>query len=238
MLTLYTFRPAFGLYDLSPFVTKVATWLNMAKIEYTAVPGNPRKAPKGKMPYIDHDGKVVADSSFILAYCAKTFGVDLDEGMTPRERATARAVQSMIEEHMYFTTLVLRWQDPRGWAVVRPRIEEIAGGVGVPGFLRGTAASVIRKGPMKNAWGQGMGRHAIEDVETIACGIIDATAELMSDGPYFFGEHPRSLDATVSAFVNSGRTVPLDNRVRARITENAKLVAYCERVEAAYGPKR
>lgn len=238
MLTLYTFRPAFGLYDLSPFVTKVAVWLRMAGVEFAAVPGNPRKAPKGKMPYIDHDGKLVADSTLIIEYCSKAFDVTLDEGMTARERALSRAVQSMVEEHLYFTTIYLRWQDDRGWEVVRPVIAELARGIGVPGFMSSVVANQIRKGPKRNAWGQGMGRHDVATVERFACEILDSVSELMSDGPYFFGDSPRTLDATLWPFLHGLRTVPLGNRVVDKVRGDKKLMAYCDRVGEKYAPTR
>src|SRR2546422_630878 len=59
MVTLYKFAPAWGLPDLSPFVFKLETYLRMAKIPYKAEPGDPRKAPKKKLPYIEHDGKTL-----------------------------------------------------------------------------------------------------------------------------------------------------------------------------------
>ncbi|MBI5518012.1 MAG: glutathione S-transferase family protein [Deltaproteobacteria bacterium] len=238
MLTLYTFQGAHGLYDVSPFVTKAATWLRMAGIEFTAKPGNPRQAPKGKIPYIDHDGTILGDSSLIIEHCREAFKVDLDEGLTARDKALARAAQSMLEEHMYFNALVLRWGDPRGWAVMKPFVMELAGTLGVPGFLRGLVAEQIRKGPLKNAWFQGAGRHAYPEVEHTACAIADAVSELLGDNQYFLGERPRTIDATVWAFVNTVRVFPIDNSVRARIAGHKNLVDYCARMEERFGPKR
>ena len=60
MITLYTFGPAFGLSDPSPFVTKAQTLLSMAGLPYRTDTGGFRKAPKGKLPYIDDEGKRVA----------------------------------------------------------------------------------------------------------------------------------------------------------------------------------
>ena len=65
MITLYGFGPAFGLPDPSPFVTKAETLLKMAAVPYRTALGNLRKAPKGKLPYIDDDGAVIADSTLI-----------------------------------------------------------------------------------------------------------------------------------------------------------------------------
>ncbi len=237
MLTLYGFTAAFELYDLSPFVTKVATWLRMNGIAYEGKTGDPRASPKGKLPYIDHDGRVLSDSSFILAYCKKAFGVDPDAGMTERERATATMLQSLFEEHLYFAVLYLRWKDPRGWKVMRPVLERFVAGVGVPGPLRGAVAGFIRRGSIKRLAGQGMGKHTPEEVEQIACGLLDAAAGALGESAYLLGDAPRSIDATAWAFLQGLRKFPVENRARAHLLANDRLVAYCERIEKRYWAK-
>jgi hypothetical protein len=47
MITLYTFGPAFGLPDPSPFVTKVEVLLKMAGLAYRTDTTGFRQAPKG-----------------------------------------------------------------------------------------------------------------------------------------------------------------------------------------------
>ena len=51
-ITLYTFGPAFGLPDMSPFVTKVEMLLKLAGLEYETDMTGFNKAPNGKLPYI------------------------------------------------------------------------------------------------------------------------------------------------------------------------------------------
>ncbi len=45
MITLYTFGPAFGLPDPSPFCLKAMALLKMSGLEHTCTPGDVRKAP-------------------------------------------------------------------------------------------------------------------------------------------------------------------------------------------------
>ncbi len=61
MITLYTFGPYFGLPDGSPFVIKAMLLLKFAGLEYREDRGGYPKAPKGKLPYINDDGLIVAD---------------------------------------------------------------------------------------------------------------------------------------------------------------------------------
>jgi hypothetical protein len=57
----------------------------MAGIEYENVwIGEPSRMPKGKCPVIEHDGRMVADSTFILEYLEHigwtlSAGIDVDE---------------------------------------------------------------------------------------------------------------------------------------------------------------
>jgi len=68
MIKLFSFGPAFGLPDPSPFVTKINLYLKLSEIDFETVADvdNLRKAPKSKFPFINDDGEVIADSVFII----------------------------------------------------------------------------------------------------------------------------------------------------------------------------
>src|ERR1700724_2644197 len=65
MITLHRFGPFLGAPDASPFVIKTMLLLKLAGLGYRDVPGNPLKAPKRFLPYIEDDGTTVADSTLI-----------------------------------------------------------------------------------------------------------------------------------------------------------------------------
>ena len=71
MITLYTFGPAFGLPDPSPFVTKAEVLLKMAGLPYRMDTKGFRKAPKGKLPYIRDGEDIIADSTLHPASSGK-----------------------------------------------------------------------------------------------------------------------------------------------------------------------
>ena len=62
MITLYTFGPMFGMPDPSPFVTKALVLLKMSGLPFKidADPKALSKSPKGKLPFINDDGKIIA----------------------------------------------------------------------------------------------------------------------------------------------------------------------------------
>jgi glutathione S-transferase len=109
MITLYTFGPGFGLPDPSPFVTKADVLLQMSGCPYECKRADVRKAPKAKLPYINDDGTLVADSTFILTHLEKKYGVDLDKRLTAQQRAIGWAFEKMCEEHLYWAVVDARW---------------------------------------------------------------------------------------------------------------------------------
>lgn len=109
MIKLYTFGPAFGLPDPSPFVTKAEMLLKMADVPYLTDTTGFKRAPKGKLPYIDDDGAIVANSTFIRMHLEKNYGVDFDKGLSPAERGVAWAFEKLCEDHLYWVGLHARW---------------------------------------------------------------------------------------------------------------------------------
>src|SRR4051812_9973349 len=111
MITLYGFGPYLGMPDASPYVMKGEILLRMAGLAYTkaVATGGPDQSPKGKLPYIDDAGEIVADTSFIRAHIAKKYGFDFDRGLDAVERAEAWAIERMIEDHLYWCCLHMRW---------------------------------------------------------------------------------------------------------------------------------
>ena len=93
MITLYGAGPQLGLPEHSPFVTKTDVQLKMADLAYRKQRSAPQASPKGQLPFIDDDGEVVADSTFIRAHIERKYGVDLDACLDARERAQAWAIE-------------------------------------------------------------------------------------------------------------------------------------------------
>src|SRR6202012_361140 len=109
MITLYGFGPGGGLPEASPYVTKTEVQLKMAGLAYVKDTTGFQQAPKGKLPYIDDEGTVVADSTFIRAHLERVHGIDFDAGMNGRQRGEAWAIERMIEDHLTWTNIHARW---------------------------------------------------------------------------------------------------------------------------------
>ena len=237
MLTLYGSAPAYGVCDLSPFVVKVATFCRMAGVPYETAVTDPRKAPKGKIPYVRYGEAVIADSTAIVRHLSRTHR-DLDEGMLPADRAVATAFKAMLEEHYYFCLMHARWIDPRSWAQHRATFARfLSERAGVPGFVAPLVVDMIRRSTRTKLHEQGTGRHDLAEIERMACEHLDAVESLLGDKPYLFGDAPRSLDATAWAMLAATRGFDSPGAARDRIVASKTLTAYLDRIEAKYWAK-
>ena len=60
------------------------------------------KSSKGKMTWIEYNGEEIADSEFCMQYVNRKFNVDLDKDFSEEDQAAARAIQRMVDEHLYW----------------------------------------------------------------------------------------------------------------------------------------
>src|SRR5258706_13579318 len=101
-IRIFTFPPSFGLPTSGPFTLKLAMALRIAEIRYELVPTLDFAAsPKGKIPWIEVGGTLMADSALILRWLGETRGVDLERGLTPVQRAHGLALRVLLEEHWH-----------------------------------------------------------------------------------------------------------------------------------------
>ncbi len=232
MITLYTFGPQFGLPDPSPFVTKAEILLKMAGLPYRTDTGGFAKAPKGKLPYIDDDGKKVADSTFIRRHLERKYGVDFDRGLSPEQRASAWAFEKMAEDNLYWAALDSRWNDDanfaRGPAVFFRRI---------PAPVRSLVVAIIRRKVRKALHAHGMGRHAKDEIAALGIRSIEAIADFLGSKPFFMGAEPTGVDATIFAFVAGILCPHFDSPLRAAAEKHDNLRRYIGRVTARYYPE-
>ncbi len=107
--------------NVSPFGLKLEAWLRLADIPYTVEPSTDlRRAPKGKLPYVRDEGRLIGDTTLIVEHLKASRGIDPDAGLSARDRAEALALQRLLEEHFYFALVYSRWIDEAGWATLAP----------------------------------------------------------------------------------------------------------------------
>jgi glutathione S-transferase len=230
VIKLFQFSPAFGLPNASPFCMKLETYLRMVALPFELVyTGNVMQAPKRKLPYIDDDGAVVADTTFIVEYLKRRYGDPLDAVLSASERAVATAFQRLFEENLYWALVHARWAEDAGWAQTR---EAFFGTMPTP--LRWFVPALARRGLLAELRGQGMGRHSAAEIHAIGCRDVTAIADFLADKPFMVGDQPTSLDATAHAFLANLLWAPVDSPIRRHAQTRPTLEAYCRRMKTRY----
>lgn len=228
-IVLYQFPGAFGLRTLSPFCTKLEAYLRLAGVPYTAKLGDPRQAPRGKLPYVRWDGGLVGDSQGIVDRLRAEVGDPLDGHLDDRQRALGLALRRTAEDHLYWALLAVRWGDDETWgAHYRAAI-----GAFLPAAIRPLLVGVLRRGVQRSLRAHGLGRHDRDTVVAQGRADLDAIATVLGDGPYLFGERPTSVDCAVYAQVEHLRHTRGHHPLAVAAREHERLVAWCERMNAA-----
>jgi glutathione S-transferase len=232
MITLYSFGPFFGLPDASPFVLKAMTLLKLAGLDYVENHKGYSRAPKGKLPFIDDDGTIVADTTFIRSHIERKYGFDFDAGLSAEQRATGWAIEKMLEEHFYWTLVHTRWIDDANFAGSSAQFF-----AGVPALIRPILTAIVRRKIAASLKAQGIGRHSGAEIAELGRRDIEALSVLLGDKTYLFGDTPCGTDATAFAFVAESISPKIASPMREATLAKANLVAYRDRMLAAYFPK-
>ncbi len=232
MITVYGYVPAWGLPDISPYVTKVVVYMTFTGLAFQLRPQDLSRidedAPHGKLPYIiDSDGTKVADSNAIIAYFKQKYGDPLDAGLSRAEAANALAWHRLIEEHLYWSGVIEpRWRSDSGWETYIPYIVP---GAEVTPELR-AALDAFRVRILSGFAGQGMGRRCSEIVLDCFRTDIDAISDYLADKPYFLGDRLSSIDASVYAMLRHLADQPQQWPGSGYVASKPNLAAYLARI--------
>lgn len=229
MITLHQPPGGFGIGSLSPFCFKLECYLRMAGLPYTARMADFRKAPKGKVPFIEEDGQVLGDSQLIIEHLKRKHGDSLDAKLSAEDVAKGHLVRRVLEESTYWHIVHVRWADAEGWKVYRPYFDAL-----FPPVVRNVVVPMIRRDVLKALRAQGVGRHGPEEILELGKADVSAVATVLGDKPFLLGDSPTSFDATVYAFIKSITAFPVDSPLRRYTLSQQNLVSYLERFEQRF----
>ncbi len=230
-LTLVTLGSAFGLRNVSPFCLKIEMLLTSLGIPFAIeVESDPRKAPKGKLPFLKVDGQLLPDSELITEYIdAQTQG-KVYAGLSAEQKAKGTALTRLTEDHLYWLMVASRWLDDAWWPNIVEGFFHIA-----PKPLRPLAAGMARRGVRQTYAGQGLGRHTLAEQKDFARRDFQAIQDAITDTGFLTGASPNIFDFTVAALLAGIYDQQPPTWINGVAEEFPSLRDYAERVQSAVG---
>jgi glutathione S-transferase len=231
MMKLHVLPPAFGLRNTGPFAFKCELALLHLKLDFELVESaDPRTGPKGKMPYLNDDGTLVADSELILQHIDQKTGGGLYGHLTDTERAEGLAFTRLAEEHLYWIMVASRWLDDSWFPHLKAGFF-----AAMPFPVRHIAPAIARRQVRQTYHLQGLGRHTLEEQQGFARRDVDAIVKKVGGGPFLFGDKLTVFDFGVASLLAG----TIDNQpatwMSDLVREFQPVVDYTERVQSTVG---
>ena len=231
-LTLYTLGGAFGLRSVSPFCLKLELLLAALELPHQLKEEpDPRKAPKGKLPYLQVGSKVIADSELILDELDRLSGGRVFGELDPQQRAYGLGLSRLVEEHLYWIMVASRWLDDDWWPNVVRDFFHIA-----PALVRPLIAGAARRQVRQTYRLQGLGLHTRAEQESFARRDLQALSDALDGGqPFLFGSTPSVYDFTITGLTATIFQQQPRTWLNGIADEFPVLEAHAERVQQAVG---
>lgn len=237
----------------SPYSVKLLMYLRLAGIRHTTNVADIQKAPKSKVPYIQHGENLVGDSQLIIRYLENTFNVKKSaagaveklglshafvpyDQLSPTQKAKADMIRLTCDSDLYWAGISTRWGgaygmcgDENHWTIT---VEKLFGDI--PALIRPVLVRFIRGSVLRDAYGQGFCRHSPADQKYLVKRALSALSVMLGSGPYFLGKAPSECDCVVYGTIEQYLADYIwSSELGPYVREECpNLVEYCERIKS------
>ncbi len=234
MIVLHQFPRIGKIPNASPFCLKVETYLRMAGLDYEIKwLNNPGRGPKGKLPYINFNGQILADSELIFERLEADADYPLSGFLTEEQKAEAVFIDTALSERLFWVIIFLRWKDDENFAHIKRSIEK-----GIPYPMKWIVPKMIRRYIVKGLYMQGMGRHSRQEVIALGSKLIDKLAVALGDKQYMLDNtRPSWLDASMFGFLVNVIFAHGKNELKDYTRTHQNLFEYIVRLWEKYYPE-
>ena len=230
-LKLVTLGGAFGLRNVSPFCLKIEMLLESLSLEFELDElTDPRKAPKGKLPFLVAEGKRIADSELIAEYLDDLTSGGVFGAFSEAEMWEGIAITRLVEDHLYWIMVASRWLDDQWWPNVA---NEFFGAFPAP--LRPIITRVARKQVRQTYHLQGLGRHTLEEQRGFARRDLQALSSAVAHSKVLDASNPRYFDFTLAGFLAGLYDQKPHTWINAIADDFPGLAQYTEQVQESVG---
>ncbi|CAI4230281.1 unnamed protein product [Auanema sp. JU1783] len=225
---LYQFpRPAV-LPNFSPFCLKVETFLRVHNLKHEVIGNYFQRSQNGLLPFVELNGKQVADSQIILWYLQKHF--EISHGVnTAEELAVVRTVDRMVSAH----TNVLLQHD----AVVqnaKTMLSRPVSGLMLPAFVTNYLAKGFSAKAKRRVNGV-LGNLSRDDRRESLKQDIAALDAILGDKKFLFGDRMTIADCSTFAHVGIASSLPYRQHITDLLEDDfPRLRNYIQRIRTHY----
>lgn len=224
MLTLHQF-------EVSPYCDKVRRVLHVKGQPYRAVEvsllGSGKVSPTRKLPCIEHEGRLVDDSTQIVHYLEERFPEPPLIPKDPRQRALCHFFEDWADESLYFYDLAIHFALKENAKRRIGHLVEHETGVGRWLFTR------LGPGMMRYlAWTQGAGRRSREVLLADLERHVASVSDWLDEGPWLVGDALSLADIAVFVQLHAIRVAEVGAEA---IERYPRVGAWMVRVDEASG---
>jgi glutathione S-transferase len=224
-LRMYTFAGANGLPTTGPFSLKLAMALRMANVPFEIhVETDLKKSPKRKIPWIERGDIKMADSALILS----SLGIDLERGLTKRQRAEGLALRALVEEHWHQVFEYELIVDPIGLAWMMER---------VPPAARDAVSAGLLTHFEHHLYERGIARHTRDEITAFGKADLDAVAAWVDGREWSVSNEPTLTDASLFGLLAPPVYLPIATPAFSYAKTLKPITTFVERCRARYFPE-
>jgi glutathione S-transferase len=181
----------------------------------------------GKLPALEHNGRIVADSTDAAYYIEAQFPQPAMIPDDPALRGQVHILEDWADESLYFYEMHLRFTTPGNKERNVPRMVENEGG-----FLRWLLPKVVPGGIAKITASQGIGRKSIEQLLIDVKRHVRAVDDLLTDSEWLVGKQISLADLAVFAMFLALQDADMAAEI---IAQFPRVTAWMERIEENTG---
>lgn len=234
---LYQFNRCPTLPSCSPFCLKVETFLRMSEIKYQNIDHKLRlRSKKGQLPFVELNGKEIADSDIIIKELSEYFEKNLDADLSEDQKTVSYALESMLNNHTSWVVRWWRYNNPQGFLDATGLDLKQTLSSRLPKPFCTLSFKLFFKNRVKQAVGHGIGRHTEEEIIEFGKQDIAQLSQALGTKDYFFGSKPHILDCHAFAHLTQFIYVPfhgIDNWIKET---HPNLISFVDRMKDAYFP--
>uniref|UniRef100_A0A914QJN9 GST C-terminal domain-containing protein n=1 Tax=Panagrolaimus davidi TaxID=227884 RepID=A0A914QJN9_9BILA len=222
---LYQFKRNPYVPNLSPFCMKIELFLRANNIPHQVIENNKARSTKGQLPFIELNGKQIADSEFINYELSEKFNIqnNISSEKSGSLRALTRVFDVEVSRLMSYFKIKTE-EFPRAFMSVTD----------LPKFTYPIIIPLVRRMVKKSIKKSGY-NHSDSEMKEILVRDLKAASDILGSNKFLGGEKMAIADCAVFGQLASVYFIPWETEAHEILrTDFPNLIKYIENIAAIY----